>query len=55
MKFYLNGEKISKKEAQLLCGKRFVTLVKIAHQDLRIDPNTELSFMVDGGMLTIEI
>lgn len=55
MKFYLNGKKITKKAAQLLCGERFNSLIKIAKEDFAKDPNIEISFMVSGGILNIEM
>ena len=55
MKFYLNGEKISRKEAQELAGaERFGRMVEEAREAHSEDPNEEIDFMVRGGTLTIE-
>lgn len=56
MKFYINGEKVTKKAATEKAGAerlgRMLEDAKQAHAD---DPNEEISFMVPGGILTIEI
>ena len=55
MKFYLNGKKISRKEAQERAGaERFGRMLGEAHEAHSEDPNEEISFMVRGGTLTIE-
>ena len=55
MKFYLNGKKISRKEAQELAGAgRFGRMVEEAREAHSEDPNEENDFMVRGGTLTIE-
>ena len=55
MKFYLNGKKISRKEAQELAGAaRFGRMVEEAREAHSEDPNEEIDYMVRGGTLTIE-
>jgi len=55
MKFYLNGKKISRKEAQELAGtERFSRMVEEAREAHSDDPNEEIDYMVRGGTLTIE-
>ena len=56
MKFYLNGKKISRKEAQELAGtERFGRMVEEAREAQSEDPNEEIDYMVRGGTLTIEL
>jgi hypothetical protein len=53
--FYLNSKKVTKKAAAELAGKeRFERMIKEAKEDFMNDPWTELSYMVAGGILTIE-
>ena len=55
MKFYLNGKKISRKEAQELAGAgHFSRMVEEAREAHSEDPNEEVDYMVRGGTLTIE-
>jgi len=55
MKFYMNGKKISRKEAQELAGAgRFSSMVEEAREAHSEDPNEEIDYMVRGGTLTIE-
>ena len=55
MKLYLNGKKISRKQALELAGAgcfgRMVEEAREAHSE---DPNEEIAYMVRGGTLTIE-
>ena len=54
MKFYLNGKKISRKEAQELAGtERFSRMVEEAREAHSEDPNEEIDYMIRGGTLTI--
>ena len=56
MKFYLNGKKISRKEAQKLAGtERFSRMVEEAQEAHSEEPNEEIDYIVRGGTLTIEI
>ena len=55
MKFYLNGKKISRKEARELAGAgRFDRMVEEAREAHSEDPNEEIDYMVRGRTLTIE-
>ena len=56
MKFYINGKKVTKKAAMDKAGaERFGVMLKDAKQAHAADPNEQISFMVPGGILTIEI
>lgn len=56
MNFYINGKKVTKKAAMDKAGaERFGAMLKEAKQAYAEDPNEEISFMVQGGILTIEI
>lgn len=56
MKFYINGKKVTKKAATEKAGtERFGRMLKDAKQAHAEDPNEQISFMVPGGILTIEI
>lgn len=51
MKFYLNGKKITKKEAMTFISKEQLAEAKQAHNE---DPYEEIAFWVGKGMLVIE-
>ncbi len=53
-KFYLKGKKITQKAAKEILGSRFDATMKDAKETYREDPNIEISYMVSGGILTIE-
>ncbi len=56
MKFYINGKKVTKKAAAAKAGaERFGRMLEYAKQIHAEDPNEQISFMVPGGILTIEI
>ena len=56
MKFYIDGKKVPKKVAAEKAGaERFGMMLKDAKQAHAEDPNEQISFMVPGGILTIEI
>lgn len=56
MKFYIDGKKVTKKVAMEKAGaERFGMMLKDAKQAHAEDPNEQISFMVPGGILTIEI
>lgn len=56
MKFYIDGKKVTKKAAMDKAGaERFGMMLKDAKQAHAEDPHEQISFMVPGGILTIEI
>lgn len=56
MKFYINDKKVPKKVAAEKAGaERFKRMLEDAKQAHAEDPNEQISFMVPGGILTIEI
>jgi hypothetical protein len=55
MTFYLNNKRITKQEAAATAGsERFKTILEEAREDHADDPFTEISYMVSGGILSIE-
>ena len=56
MKFYINGKKVTKKAVTEKAGaERLGRMLEEAKQTHAEDPNEQISFMVPGGILTIEI
>lgn len=56
MKFYIDGKKVTKKAAMEKTGsERFGRMLEDAKRAHDEDPNEQISFMVPGGILTIEI
>ncbi len=56
MKFYINGKKVTKRAATEKAGaERLGRMPDEAKQAHAEDPNEQISFMVPGGILTIEI
>ena len=54
MKIYLNGKKISRKQAlELAAAGCFARMVEEAREAHSEDPNEEIDYMVRGGTLTI--
>lgn len=55
MKFYINGKKATRKTATEKVGaERFRRMLEAARQAHAEDSNEDISFMVPGGILTIE-
>ena len=54
-KFYLNGKKTTQKAVKEITGdKRFKEITADAKEAFLEDPYTELSYMVQDGILTVE-
>jgi hypothetical protein len=52
--FYLQGKKITHKEAKEAFGDRFTGAMKGAKETFKEDPNICIQYMVRGGLITIE-
>ncbi|MCD8159539.1 MAG: hypothetical protein LUD77_11875 [Clostridiales bacterium] len=54
-KFYLNGEKITRKAAKEITGeRRFEEILEESKETFFEDSEIELDWMVKGGILTVE-